>query len=631
MADKIVIELDLESGDVTGATKSLAKAGEKSGREAAKEFARNFNKNVGDNIGKLARSAAKATAVVAGLGSALATVIGVKAVAAAQIQEDAINALNSALSITKNAGLEASIGIQQYAAELQKTTRFGDEVIIQNAALIQSLGDLDEQGLKRATTAAADLASALRIDLTAAATLVGKAAAGEVGSFSRYGLAIKSGANNAETLSNALTAIEGKFGGAAARDVQTYSGAVDQLSNAYGDVFEEIGFIITRNPKFVNAIKAATDLMVEAGKRVSDFAANFDLFDFAANKLISFNQAIIENVIAPFELFTNVLQIVQGGLNQFVAESIASLGALGGGVATLLNKFGVDNPLTQGLKDFAETSNKVANENMVSLQNSIARVFDFPVSEKLATKNEELRTFFAEQNEIINENIANTNEKMANQTAKAAQTSMTLASTFSSTFNGLQSGIAGTFDTIDAIDARIKKFAAESGQALQKGFAGGAANAFAQFGAAIANGDNALQAFTNSLLKSIGEQAIALGTRFILEGTAYLFTPGFQGLGPPLIGAGAALAAFGGVIGASVGGASGGSSGGAGAVGSPEFEQRENLAEPEAVTRAEEQTALTINVEGSLVRESELGGFVSDLLEKTNSRGTSVIPSLRTA
>ena len=368
MADKIVIELDLESGDVTGATKSLAKAGEKSGREAAKEFSKKFNKDVGARIGNVARSAAKAAAVITGLGTALATVFGAKAVRAAQVQEDAVNALNSALTITKNAGLEASQGIQEYAAELQKVTRFGDEAIIQNAALIQSLGDLDEKGLKRATTAAADLASALRIDLASASVLVGKAAAGEVGSFSRYGLVIKKGADNAETFARALEGIESKFGGAAARDVQTYSGAVDQLSNAYGDVWEEIGFIITRNPKFVKAIKATTDLIVEAGSRVSDFAANFDLFDFAANKLVNFNQAIIENIISPFELFTNVLQIVQGGLNQFVAESIASLGSLGGGVATLLNKFGVDNPLTQGLKDFAETSQQVADENLVNLK-----------------------------------------------------------------------------------------------------------------------------------------------------------------------------------------------------------------------------------------------------------------------
>lgn len=637
MSEKLVIEIDLEKGDVSGATKALAKSGEEAGQKTARQFAKEFNQKAGQQLGSLAKSFAKVGAAAAAAGTAIASVIGVKAIRAAQVQEDAVNALNSALLITKNAGLDASEGIQRFASELQQTTRFGDEVILQNAALIQSLGDLDEQGLKRATRATADLATALRIDLNTAAVLVGKAAAGEVGSFSRYGLSIQKAGSNAETFARALDAIEQKFGGAAQRDVLTFSGATDQLSNAFGDLFEEVGFIITQNPKFVKAIKATTGIFVDAGKNINSFAESFDAFEAITNGLVNFNDAMINYVISPFELAFNVVQVVQSGINTFVASAIAGFAQLGLGISKVLNELGVDNSLTKGLKDFAETSNQVADENLVELGSKIASVFDFPVANKLAMKNEELRQYFNEQNAIVDEQNALSSERQQSQVIEAETTAMGLKGVYDSLFEGIRTAAGGANDTIEQVNEKIKKFSKESGQQLVRGLGQGAGQAFAAFGAAVVNGENALEAFTKSLFKSIGQQAVALGTRFILEGTAMLFSanPKYQAQAPGLIKSGAALAAFGGAIGAATGGGGGSAPSGAGgeASGSDAAfnNTNEELASPEAIQQAEERTNLSINVEGSLVREQELNGFIADILEEGANRNSTIIPSLRTS
>lgn len=180
-------------------------------------------------------------------------------VKAAQVQEDAINALNVALKATGQFTEETSKDIQEFASALQGASKFGDEVILQNAALIQSLGGLEKEGLKKATQAAADMSAALGIDLTAAATLVGKAAVGEIGSFSRYGVVIERGANDAETFANALAQLETKFGGAALGQINTFSGAYAQLSNQFGDLTEEIGFLITKNEVMVELFKIGSE------------------------------------------------------------------------------------------------------------------------------------------------------------------------------------------------------------------------------------------------------------------------------------------------------------------------------------------------------------------------------------
>ena len=64
MAEKIIVEIDLNQGDVRGATSALEKSGERAGQKAAVKFSKSFDDGISSAIGGIAKTAFKATAAV---------------------------------------------------------------------------------------------------------------------------------------------------------------------------------------------------------------------------------------------------------------------------------------------------------------------------------------------------------------------------------------------------------------------------------------------------------------------------------------------------------------------------------------------------------------------------------------
>lgn len=614
--NKLIISLDLEQGDISKATASIEKSAGEIGKKAGKKFSDNFQGGLNPDLSQFVSKITKATSLIGGLVTAYA---GFKAIDAASAQEEAINSMNSALMLSRNATLDASKGLQEYATELQNTTKFEDDAILTNAAFIQSLGDLSESGLKQAMKATTDLATALRIDLNSAAMLVGKAASGEVGTFSRYGIAIKQGATNAETFANAMTAIQSKFGGMAERDVNTYSGAITQLKNAFGDMLEPIGMAVTKNPQFIAVIKDITKVVNSLSANIGNFLANFDLFKFITTNLIPFNEALINFVVAPLELVVNVAKLMQESINLVFAKIISGLGNVGWAIAKVLDTLNIGEKLSQGLKDFEETSQQVADETGAAFTNALATISDFPFADMLATKNEELRSYFEELNTTATEQSVYTQANIQG-TGSAL---MEWSDVFKQSYDELNNKLGMTQDNIMLTNDKMKQFVKESSVALRDGFARGAGQAFAAFGAAIAKGENALDSFTKVLFKTIADQAIALGTNFMLTGAAMMFSPNpaDNAKAPFLIKSGAALAVFGGFLGATAGagGGTGGSTAGNTGVGAGNVDMRNDVASPESINeeRMKPQTNVSIQVNGSLVQQEELGEFITRTLNES--------------
>ena len=209
---------------------------------------------------------------------------------------------------------------------------------------MQSLGQLDSEGLKRGTKAAIELSSALGIDLNAAILLVGKAAAGEVSSFSRYGLIVKKASTDSETFENVLGLIEKRFGGTAQAQVKTFSGAIEQLSNTYGDQLEILGDTIVKNETFIALINRLNAFLLELGKRLlknQDAIVNFinNGIDIAISAFKSLT-SIVSFVIDNFGKLTRAL-IVFGatfaGLK--IAILISNFGLVNAGLITMIGLF----------------------------------------------------------------------------------------------------------------------------------------------------------------------------------------------------------------------------------------------------------------------------------------------------
>ncbi len=144
-------------------------------------------------------------------------------------------------------GTEATISAQAmfaYAAELQQVTLFGDEATISAMALLQSLADVGEKGLRTLMPLIQDFSSAMGVSLNTATALVGKTLGSTTNALTRYGVEVDMTGTKAEKLVSLTTALEEKFGGMAAVVADTATGAITQLGNAMGDLREEGGMAI---------------------------------------------------------------------------------------------------------------------------------------------------------------------------------------------------------------------------------------------------------------------------------------------------------------------------------------------------------------------------------------------------
>ncbi len=159
-------------------------------------------------------------------------------VRAAQDAESADMALKGSFRAT---GLEVNLNAQrmsQYAAQLQKTTIYEDDMLKRQMAQMQNIGRFtNTDTLMGATKAAIGLSAAFGIDLATAMDLVGKAAAGNTSMLGRYGIVLNETASQAEKLSQLISIGTGYFK-LAEDQAGTSAGSVAQLKNAWGDLQE---------------------------------------------------------------------------------------------------------------------------------------------------------------------------------------------------------------------------------------------------------------------------------------------------------------------------------------------------------------------------------------------------------
>ena len=215
-------------------------------------------------------------------------------IAAAREQEDSVRALDAALIPLGATADGVSKRLQEQAAALQQVTKFGDETIIRGQALIASF-TRNEEEIQKATIAALDLAAATGTDLKAAFLLMGRAASGETSTLSRYGIILDKGIPQSEKFAAALEKINEQFGGQAQEQAKTFSGAMAQIGNAFGDLQEKVGESITKNAEVLQQLEDLKNLLTSEGtvQGVTDLAESMVDLTVNAAKATSELAAII--------------------------------------------------------------------------------------------------------------------------------------------------------------------------------------------------------------------------------------------------------------------------------------------------------------------------------------------------
>ena len=550
MADNVItVELDLETGEFKGDLAKLARDSQKRGKKAGDNFEKGFSNGLSSLRNR-----------ILGIGATLATAFaGRDLIRAAAQQEEAVNKLNTSLRQINITSSEASRAFQDYASELQKVTRFGDEAIIEQIAFAQSLGATAEQSLE-IVTAATDLSAALNIDLNSAVRNITKTLSGLQGELGETVKEVRVLTKEQLEAGEAITVIANTFRGQALASTRTFSGAVAQLGGVFGDFKESLGAIITTNPIVIASIGRLRDILSNA---ISIIAENrMEIEKFVSEGLTGIANAIktglpfVKNFIDTFlqpALFaaTAVAIIkVKNALTGLITTAKAGATSVNALVTALVAVNAIGQKLGESAAEAskAEFDNKPIQER-IKLQEQQVAVLQkqLDLAKESAEGGGLLGRFFGEGNvERLQETVDVAKAKLAELNAEAnniginesgekesiieklfgtPEQNETIAESAKKTIESVSESALAENDknvnTLNLVSVGIKNIgngfievtkntakateefgerASAVGKGLRTTFANSIAQGFSQVGKAIAEGENALDAFAKSFL-----------------------------------------------------------------------------------------------------------------------------------
>jgi hypothetical protein len=292
--------------EVIGDSKSLERSFSRSSSAARK-----FGTETSSSVGKAEAAFSRLQKIAAGSLIGGVALAGLREVIAAAKESQVV------LGQTSVAVDDAGIAWEQYAARVQasadaisKASAFDDEEVLKSFAVFVRAQKNVQQSLNLSALAA-DVARGRFTDLESATQLVNKAALGQVGALRRAGIQIDANA----TATEALTALQKAYGGAAVKYADSAAGATDRLRVSLDNLAEATGGPLLHGIELINdGLSIAIDRMDKLGES-SDVAAarlknaNFDASLAALNgpgvNLKKLQELFAEatNIVAPGEGF----------------------------------------------------------------------------------------------------------------------------------------------------------------------------------------------------------------------------------------------------------------------------------------------------------------------------------------
>ena len=278
MADEIRIEL---VADANGVIKAIEKTVPKA-EKAGDKIGQGVSKGISKKSKLIAGAVAAGLAVAATAAAAKFKDIIFDGIAAAQAQDEAIQKLNASLRNTGNFSEQTSKSLQEFASGLQAVTTFGDEVILDQLAFAQAMGASVDQS-KGIVAAATDMSAALGMDFNSAVRNISRTLGGYGGELSEIIPSLKNLTKEQLQSGAAIDLLAAKYQGFSQAQAKTFSGAMDQLRNVFGDLSEKIGESVVTSDVFIRLINTAT-------QAVDNFIKNAD-FSFIAEGLMLVTKA----------------------------------------------------------------------------------------------------------------------------------------------------------------------------------------------------------------------------------------------------------------------------------------------------------------------------------------------------
>ena len=525
MAD-IKIELGVDDRQVKRGAESAKTELGKAGTEGGRRFDANLNRSAGRGLRRLALAAAAAGAAI---GAALFSRASIRA---AFEQQDAVNQLNSALFQTGQFSEETSRSLQDFASEVQRVTRFGDEAVLAQLAYSQSLGATVDQS-KQLITASADLAAALGVDLASANRQLTQTLGGTAGTLGRIIPELRGLTEEQLRAGAGIDIISEKFAGFAERDASSLTGQIQQAKNAFGDLQEEIGFLVTRSPGLSRATRALTDGFV------------------ALQEVIKNNEVVLRSLVG--DVFAGIISA-----SQFVVRAVNGISTAFIRLQGLARDTEISaslNNLRRELRDIEELNGRFRSIDAETRRNLIQITQD----QIAALEQERDVAAFANQERILSlDEIRDKILQVGDDIKSAIGESEEEGSIFSKAFN-IKPDVDELEEDSDRATKAIFKVASQV-SIIQKSLVAGVSQSIQSLGASLVTGENFFKSFLGVVLNALGDLLIAFGTGAIATGiTAEAIRASLIDLvggraivaGVAAIAAGGALKAFAGSVGAS--------------------------------------------------------------------------------
>lgn len=615
--NKLIIEVALDEKELAEGFQGTKKIAKKTGKKAGQDFGKGAYAGSAKGLDSLKNR-------LLGLGAALVAGLGAReAIEASSKQQKAVNALESSLKQIGAYTPQLSKELQNYASELQKTSRFGDEATLDQMAFAQAMGANVEQS-KEIVAAAQDMATALNIDFNSAVRNISKTLGGFAGELGEVIPELKDLTKEQLMAGQGIDLLAAKYRGFALRDLNTFEGQLTQTRNSWGDMLEKIGDYVTKSPEVIDLTRNLSNIFATLGEVIETNKTGLDDFFEVLNKSArGFNHLVgslkepvteMDKLHHAISETTDRLNALRSVKSQMEGSKDGLLGDVFGASDEVMAKQeeaikGVRTELGELLKrrhellEQRKLESGQSGKSAEDTERELAGLREMQIEhDKLIQKYVEMGYSAEFAKAIVNDSEWQENVIAANQ--------------------GLSTSFSDLGKALKAEAGKIRTTSGQIANVMLQGIGNGAGQAFAAFGKALAEGENALESMLNSFLSSMGQMAVQLGTMYLMEGLAMLFSPipSEQAKAPGLIKAGAALAVFGGTMGAVAGGGVGGGSSTASSGYTVEpggnIDRYSNDETQEEEERRATQ-AITVNIQGNVLDGDESGLRIVEMINKS--------------
>lgn len=366
-----------------------------------------------------------------------------KAIDEAVRAEDALNNFNIVLKQTGIFTDSTSKAFADFAEQLEKTTSIASEDILDLAGKIQTLTGVSASDLSKITAITIDFAKANNLAFETAGTLVSKAINGQTEALKRYGISLKDTGTQAGNLNNVLNVFS-QFQGTAAERALTFSGRINQLKIQFGNLLEEIGNLIIKNPVLLKSFDGFIILFDEIKNIIKENETGLARFVSLISSGLAFALKLVIPLLAGFTDFFDLIRLSIAKAEEIIQKFIISYRKFTAIFSRGQSETGLNPALEKDLDTLSEIQKKILGIKADINADIIKNGQEVTLKKELVFSNKSGRG-------KIGEDIPKKGDDPAEKLKKANQELSQTASVFISSLQQGSKGVGLVFQQIGSI------------------------------------------------------------------------------------------------------------------------------------------------------------------------------------